>query len=407
MNVRTYEVNPFAIDTVRIIPVGAYSSGGISDEAKQAILDAFEHVAWTDDQGQTYVDAIRDAFFPPATLLRIQAVYTQSGTVYTTDSLDSLKTDLVVTAVYTDSTTETVTTYTLSGTLTAGESTITVSYGGKTTTFKVNVTAPATLVSISAVYTQSGTVYDTDSLDSLKSDLVVTATWSDSSTSTVAAADYTLSGTLAEGTSTITVSYGGKTTTFTVTVTEDQSISWDYTMGLPEANGYTKDFTESGNPTATLESDGLALVVNGPSANAIRYELSEANANSSFEVVFKTGSVTGGINRIHLHTSESLSIGIRVQHSQNYKGIYLWNASSVASMTKLDDCELNTQYKIKLVTNNGYGSVYINDQLVHQNYDLSSLTEGGTTTRFSLNSSSSGTAAVNCKLISMRYTVGA
>lgn len=230
MNVRTYEVNPFAIDEVRIIPVGAYSSGGISDEAKQAILDAFEHVAWTDDQGQTYVDAIRDAFFPPATLLRIKAVYTQSGTVYTTDSLDSLKSDLVVTAVYTDSSTEAVTTYTLSGTLTAGQSTITVSYGGKTTTFKVNVTAPATLDSISAVYTQSGTVYDTDSLDSLKTDLVVTATYSDSTTETVAAADYTLSGTLTVGTSTVTVTYSEKTTTFSVTVTAGSILPAGYTQ---------------------------------------------------------------------------------------------------------------------------------------------------------------------------------
>ena len=56
------------------------------------------------------------------------------------DSLDSLKTDLVVTATYSDSTTATVTAYTLSGTLTAGTSTITVSYSGKTTTFNVTVT---------------------------------------------------------------------------------------------------------------------------------------------------------------------------------------------------------------------------------------------------------------------------
>ena len=77
------------------------------------------------------------------------------------------------------------------------------------------------LSSISAVYTQSGAVYDSDSLDSLKADLVVTAYYSDSSTTTVADADYTLSGTLEPGTSTITVTYKSKTTTFTVTVTHD------------------------------------------------------------------------------------------------------------------------------------------------------------------------------------------
>lgn len=234
-------------------------------------------------------------------LSSISAAYTQSGVVYNTDTLESLKADLVVTAAYSDGTPTVLAAdaYTLSGTLTAGTSTITVSYGGKSTTFQVTVTAApqvylvtneltgcttdnsaasvaegsayaaritastgytlvgavvtitmggqditasaysggvisiasvngalvisvaaaaVVLSSISAVYTQSGTVYDTDTLDSLKADLVVTAIYSDSSTQTVPAADYNLSGTLTAGTSTITVSYGGKTTTFSVTV---------------------------------------------------------------------------------------------------------------------------------------------------------------------------------------------
>lgn len=168
---------------------------------------------------------------PGERIRSISAVYTQGGTVYDTDSLDSLKTDLVVTATYNNSTTETVpgTDYTLSGTLEAGTSTITVSYSGKTTTFNVNVTEAVELVSISAVYTQGGTVYDTDSLDSLKDDLVVTATYSNSTTETVPGTDYTLSGTLEVGTSTITVAYGGKTTTFSVNVT--QFFLWEFTDG--------------------------------------------------------------------------------------------------------------------------------------------------------------------------------
>lgn len=118
-------------------------SGGLTDDVKQALLNCFEHVAWTDEYGQDYVDALEAALYPPANLVRITAVYTQSGTVYDTDSLDSLKTDLVVTATYSDSSSETVASadYTLSGTLTVGTSTITVSYGGKTTTFTVTVTS--------------------------------------------------------------------------------------------------------------------------------------------------------------------------------------------------------------------------------------------------------------------------
>ena len=118
---------------------------GWSDDTKVALLNAFAHVAWEDEHGQDYVDALTDALYPeepPATLESISCVYTQSGTVYNTDSLDSLKADLVVTATYSDSTTATISSgYTLSGTLTTGTSEITVTYNGKTDTFNVTVTA--------------------------------------------------------------------------------------------------------------------------------------------------------------------------------------------------------------------------------------------------------------------------
>lgn len=113
---------------------------GLTDGAKQALLNCLAHVAWIDEDGQDYYDALESALYPPVNLTSISCVYTQSGTVYDTDSLDSLKSDLVVTAHYDDSSTQTVTTYTLSGSLTVGTSTITVAYGGKTTTFNVTVT---------------------------------------------------------------------------------------------------------------------------------------------------------------------------------------------------------------------------------------------------------------------------
>ena len=235
-----------------------------------------------------------------ATLSSISAVYTQGDTiVYPNTSLDNLKSNLVVTATYSDNNTNTITDYVLSGTLTVGTSTITVTYNDKTTTFNVTVSEEPTtytitntltnvtnsnladnvienssysatlspnigytigdvtitmgdiditstvynngnisienvtgniiitangiaktLSSISAVYTQGNTVvYPSTSLDSLKSNLVVTANYSDDSTNNVT--DYTLSGALTVGTSTITVTYNGKTTTFDVTVSEE------------------------------------------------------------------------------------------------------------------------------------------------------------------------------------------
>lgn len=74
------------------------------------------------------------------------------------------------------------------------------------------------LQSISATYTQSRIVYPNTPLDDLKSDLVVTATFEDGTVKTVN--NYTLSGTLALGTSTVTVTYFTETTTFNVTVTQ-------------------------------------------------------------------------------------------------------------------------------------------------------------------------------------------
>ncbi len=199
------------------------AGGGLSDEAKDAILEAFEHVAWIDGQGQEYVDAIRDAFYPPVhatsvTLNKSSLSFTalnQSQTLVAT-VLPADATDAVV-WTSSDNTVATVNNGVVT-TVAYGTATITATAGSVSATCSV-VVAQATLTSISAVYTQSGTVYDTDSLDSLKTDLVVTATYSDSTTATIAATDYTLSGTLTEGTSTITVTYGGKTDTFSVTVT--------------------------------------------------------------------------------------------------------------------------------------------------------------------------------------------
>ena len=119
---------------------------GVSEALKAALLQLATKVAYIDQNGQDYYDDLYDALYPsapPATLVSISAEYTQSGTVYDTDSLDSLKSDLVVTALYDDQTTAIATDYTLSGTLAEGISTITVSYGGTTPTFSVTVTADA------------------------------------------------------------------------------------------------------------------------------------------------------------------------------------------------------------------------------------------------------------------------
>lgn len=135
-------VEPFVEDAVdEWMETYAPTIGTLSNAAKRALLNCFAHVAWIDDHGQSYYNALENELFPHATLESISAVFTQgSAVIYNTDSLDTLKQYLTVTATYSDSTTETITDYTLSGTLTVGTSNVTVTYQNKTDNFNVTVT---------------------------------------------------------------------------------------------------------------------------------------------------------------------------------------------------------------------------------------------------------------------------
>lgn len=114
---------------------------------------------------------------------------------------------------------------TISGTMPTPEntSTMTITYGGKSTTVSVTMEAAApTLTGLTATYT-GGTVAAGTTLSQLTE--VVKATYSDGTTSAALTkgTDYTLSGTLTAGqANTVTVTgagtYAGYTTTFSVTV---------------------------------------------------------------------------------------------------------------------------------------------------------------------------------------------
>lgn len=142
---------------------------GLSDEAKEALLACFRHTAFLDDDDDYYQN-LYDALYPPSSLTSITAVYTQSGTVLTSDTLNSLKTDLVVTAHYDNASDETVTSYNLSGTLEIGTSTITVSYGGKTTTFTVTVSLPTEIYALSDTTFNGTSDYEDTDIKLLEND---------------------------------------------------------------------------------------------------------------------------------------------------------------------------------------------------------------------------------------------
>lgn len=191
------------------------NGGGLSTDAKMALLTCFQKVAWIDDQGQIYYNALYNSLFPTA--ISISATFNSASHIfYDTDTLNDLRPYLTVKATLPDSTIEIITNYSLRGSMTVGTNIITVQYQGLTDTFSVTVAANPSY--ITAVFTQpQATIYTNDALDTLKSNLVVTLFRRPGEAGTVLAdSAYTLSGTLTEGTSVITAIYQGLTDTFEV-----------------------------------------------------------------------------------------------------------------------------------------------------------------------------------------------
>ena len=107
-----------------------------------------------------------------------------------------------------------------------------------------------TLTSISATYSGGDVAVGTALTD--LTGIVVTATYSDGSTASVTG--YTLSGEIAEGSNTITVTYEGKTATFTVTGVAEEEPSGG--VDLSESNVFAiKTSEKAGENSIDLKSD--------------------------------------------------------------------------------------------------------------------------------------------------------
>lgn len=227
-------------------------------------------------------DIIGNLIYSKRTLTGITAAYS-GGTVAAGTTLDQL-TGITVIATYSDGTTGAVTGYALSGDLTAGQTnTVTVTYQDKTTTFEVTVNAEVTLTGIAVNYT-GGTVAAGTTLDQLAG-ITVTATYSDGSTDTVAAGEYTLSGTLTAGQdNTVTVTYQGKTATFVVTVEADEPVATGfrfYVPGLdnaPEETTISEAVTNQGAAAWYQAFDDIATQSNASGNYTVSCSLDDADA---------------------------------------------------------------------------------------------------------------------------------
>jgi hypothetical protein len=240
-------------------------------------------------------------------LTGITAVYSGTAAIYPTTPLNNLKADLTVMAQYSDGSGYTLSEneYSLTGTLTVGARTVTVSYTEGvtyTTTFTVTVAPAKTLTGITLDTTSVKKDYDQNEQLDL-SGLVVTAAYNDSTS--VAVTNYTTNpadgATLSTtGAITVTVSYteGAVTETeaFIVNVTAAHIHEWEWVTTATETTDGTetqrcKDDNSHFGETRTAYATGTA---------GLEFELINYTA---YRV--RKGSVTDGevhIPAYHLNT---------------------------------------------------------------------------------------------------------
>lgn len=209
---------------------------------------------------------------------------------------------LVVTAHYSDGTDKTISNYEVSGfdSSTAGEKSVTVSYGGKTAQFRVNVQEaepPVTLQSISLTGPAKTEYAIGEELD--LDGLVITAHYSDGTSKPVAVADCEITGfdSSAAGVKTITVTYEEKTVTFKVTVKESIPV---VTVDSISLSGPTKTEYEIGED---LDLTGLVVTAHysdGSHKPVTDYEVSDFDSSTAGEkiitVTYKDKTATFKVN---------------------------------------------------------------------------------------------------------------
>jgi len=143
-------------------------------------------------------------------------------------------------------------------------------------------------------------VFPTTSLDYLKTSLTVTADYSNNTSKTLSTADYSLSGTLAVGPSTVTVTYQGKTANFTVYVNDPNllNLSGDIIITV---NGSSVTTATTGTPLTVIYngsesviftylwySNGIAINKDGWAMNSASSATYTPYAPGNFTVMMST-----------------------------------------------------------------------------------------------------------------------
>lgn len=254
-----------------------------------------------------------------------------SGTYPTTFHVgDAFSYDgIIVTATYEDESTKNVTaSATFSGydMANAGDQTVTVSYTEnevvKTATYDITVNAPATLTSIALSGTYPTEFQQGDEFSS--EGIVVTANYDDQTTQIVTGEAEFLGYNMATiGEQTVTVSYGGKTATYSINVAEKKGTE-DNPYTVAEIIDYIETLNGATSPEVFVRGIISQIDSYNDKYHSITYWISD---NGSTETQFECYSGLG-LNSAQFSSIEDLQIGDQVVvagTAKKYGEVYEYN----------------------------------------------------------------------------------
>ncbi len=234
------------------------------------------------------------------TLERIEVTTNPNKTAYEEgEKFD--KTGMVVTAIYSDSSKETVTDYTYmpTGSLTKNDTKITITYKDKTATVTITVkekTPPVvekTLERIEITKNPNKTEYEEgEKFD--KTGMVVTAVYSDNSRETVTDYTYAPTGSLTANDKRVIITYKGKTTTISIAVKKIEKVLERLEITAPPSKTTYKEgekFDSTGMVVTAIYSDGTREIITNYNCFPV-VELTTSNDKITVSYTYQGKTVT-------------------------------------------------------------------------------------------------------------------
>ena len=234
------------------------------------------------------------------TLERIEVTTNPNKTAYEEGERFD-KTGMVVTAVYSDNSRETVTDYTYAptGSLTANDKRVIITYKDKTATVTITVkekTPPVvekTLERIEITKNPNKTEYEEgEKFD--KTGMVVTAVYSDNSKETVTDYTYTPTGSLTANDKRVIITYKGKTTTISISVKKIEKVLERLEITAPPSKTTYKEgekFDSTGMVVTAIYSDGTREIITNYNCFPV-VELTTSNDKITVSYTYQGKTVT-------------------------------------------------------------------------------------------------------------------